>query len=381
MTTQTITNWFSLDGLVERLDIIRHLDLPFLLLVLFMGLFGIWILEGAVLGNPFLERAVDRQFLFFWIAIGALLVATMIDYRWINRGALALYAFNLLALVAVLVGGERINGARSWISLGPVNWQPSETMKVAAVLVCAQWMALRPEEMTSWKGIFVPGLICGIPAGLILIQPDLGSASLFFFLFLAMMLMAGASRPKLIFVIISACIGVAAAFPFLKPYQKARLTTFINPEADPTGSGYNVIQSKVAIGNGGFFGRGWGEGTQGNFRFLPEHHTDFIYASLVEQLGLIGGLFVLMLYGLIIWRMVVAMSVAKDRFGGIVVAGLIAVIAGHVVMNIGMTMGLMPVTGIPLPFLSYGGSFLVTTFGLFGIVLNVASRRYTFVKL
>lgn len=363
------------------LSVLRNLDYLLVALVLGMSLFGIYSLAGAVNGVPGLASAADRQLAWFWIALAVMMVATLVDYRWINRAAVAMYLFNIVMLVAVLVIGSRINGARSWLSLGPLNFQPSETMKIATALVCAQWLSLRPEDLRSWKGIIVPGLICGFPAMLILMQPDLGTASLFFLIFLATTIIAGASKRRIGLIILAALIGMASAYPFLKTYQKNRIMVFLNPEADPTGAGYNVIQSKIAIGNGGLLGRGWGEGTQGVHRFLPEHHTDFIFASTVEQFGLLGGLLVLAGFLAIVWRMLVAMDRAKDRFGGIVVAGLAAVFCGHVVQNVSMTMGLVPVTGIPLPFLSYGGSFLVSVFLMFGLVLNVSSRRFTFIRV
>lgn len=366
---------------LARLAVLRHIDYGLLGLVLTAALAGLIVLSGAVNGVSALESAASRQLTFLWISLAALAAATLIDYRWINRMALLIYVFNIGALVFVLAAGTRINGAKSWIALGPLNFQPSETMKIATVLVCAQWVALRPESRDTWKGIIVPGIICGIPALLVLMQPDLGTASLFFLLYLAMMLMSGASKKRLGMVLLAAIIGSACAFPFLKPYQQARLTSFINPEADAAGAGYNVIQSKIAVGAGGLLGEGWGQGTQGTHRFLPEHHTDFIFASAVEQFGFLGGIALLSIFLMIVLRMLGAMDKARDRFGGIVVAGLTAIFAGHVMLNIGMTVGLLPVTGIPLPFLSYGGSFLVTTFILFGLVLNVASRRFTFVGL
>lgn len=357
--------------------LLRHVDWMLVVLVFGLALVGVWALEGAVNGIEALRPVAGKQMAFFWIAAGAMVFAFVVEYRWINRMAATLYVLNLGALVFVLLSGSRVNGARSWIDLGPVNWQPSETMKIATVLVCSQWLALHPERVRGWLGILVPGCICGVPALLVLMQPDLGTASLFFVLFLAVMMMAGASMRKLLLIVLASLIGMASAYPFLKPYQKDRIVTFLRPESDPRGAGYNVIQSKIAVGSGGMFGQGWGGGTQSTHRFLPEHHTDFIFGSFVEQFGFLGGLALLTCYGLLAWRMIRAMDNARDRFGGIVVAGLLAIFLGHLVLNIGMTMGLMPVTGIPLPFMSYGGSFLISVFVLFGIVLNVASRRYT----
>jgi rod shape determining protein RodA len=366
-----------IDPAARYFVLFRHFDVVLLLLVVGLALTGVYTLGGAVNGIAALQPVAVKQMAFFWAAMAAMVATFFIDYRWLNRAAALVYTLNMGALVFVLFTGSAINGARSWIDFGPVNWQPSETMKIATILVCAQWLALNPERLKGWQGIIVPGFICGVPAGIVLMQPDLGTASLFFVLFLTMMLMAGVPKRRLAFIVLATMIGMASAYPFLKTYQQNRIMVFLNPEADPAGAGYNVIQSKIAVGSGGWFGQGWGEGTQATHRFLPEHHTDFIFASFIEQFGFVGGALLLLGYALVLWRMFRAMDNARDRFGAIAVAGLIAIFAGHIIQNTGMTMGLLPVTGIPLPFMSYGGSFLITTFILFGIVLNVASRRYT----
>ena len=362
------------------LDQLLRLDYVFLFSILGVTMLGLLVLEGGTHTIPHLASSASKQGIFWGIAIAAMLGTVMVDYRWLNRAAVGIYLLNLLALVFVLVGGSRINGARSWIDFGPINWQPSETMKVATVLVCAQWVALHPDRLKGFAGLVVPGLICGVPALLILAQPDLGTAAIFFMLFLTMMWMGGASRRWLGIIIVSALVGMGSVYPMLKPYQKARIHVFLNPESDPGGKGYNVIQSKIAIGSGGLFGKGWGEGTQCTQRFLPEHHTDFIFASTVEQFGAAGGLLLLMGFLVILLRMIRTMDRARDRFGGMVASGLIAIFLTHICLNVGMTMGLVPVTGIPLPLMSYGGSFLVTTYVMFGVLLNVGSRRFTFIR-
>lgn len=362
------------------LDQLLRLDYVFLFSILGVTLLGLVVLEGGTHTIPHLASSASKQAVFLGVAIAALLGTVMVDYRWLNRAAVGIYLLNLMALVFVLVGGSRINGARSWIDFGPINWQPSETMKVATVLVCAQWVALHPDRLKGFAGLVVPGLICGVPALLILAQPDLGTAAIFFMLFLTMMWMGGASRRWLGIIILSALVGMGSVYPMLKPYQKARIHVFLNPESDPGGKGYNVIQSKIAIGSGGLFGKGWGEGTQCTQRFLPEHHTDFIFASTVEQFGALGGLLLLTGFLVILLRMIRTMDRARDRFGGLVASGLIAIFLTHICLNVGMTMGLVPVTGIPLPLMSYGGSFLVTTYVMFGVLLNVGSRRFTFIR-
>jgi len=367
-------------ALGNALAILKEMDWLLLGGILMLATFGIHVLSGAVAGIPALEPVVGKQMFFLCIAFAAMIAVTLIDYRWINRVALILYGLNLIALVVVL-GGKSINGARSWIDLGPINWQPAETMKLATILVNAQWLSMNPGELKQWRGLIPPAFICGVPAGLILLQPDLGSASLFFLLFMTMMLVSGYSKKILAMIILATAVGAVSVYPFLKPYQKERIAVFVNPERDPRGTGYNVIQSKIAIGSGGWMGEGWGQGSQSSHRFLPEHHTDFIFASAVEQFGFAGGAFIIGCYLLIIFRLVRTMDRARDRFGGIVIGGLVAILLGHITLNAGMTMGLVPVTGIPLPLLSYGGSFLITTCLSFGAALNVATRRYLLVGL
>jgi rod shape determining protein RodA len=362
------------------LDQLLRIDYLLVLAVLMVTGFGLLSLWGATREVGALGGVAPRQAVFLVVAMLAMLVTVLVDYRVINRAALWIYAGNMVALLYVLIAGSRINGARSWISMGPINWQPSETMKIATVLVCAQWLALNPDKSKSLSSVVFPAIICGAPSLLILAQPDFGTAVIFFLLFMSMMWVSGVNRRWLGVIALSALIGIGAAYPMLKPYQKARIQVFLNPERDPLGEGYNVIQSKIAVGSGGLFGKGFGEGTQSTHRFLPEYHTDFIFAATVEQFGFVGGILLLGGLALIALRMVHAMDVARDRFGGLVAGGLLAIFSAHVLMNVAMTMGLAPVTGIPLPFMSYGGSFLVTTFVLVGLVLNVGSRRFTFIR-
>lgn len=361
----------------NSLSFFRHLDFPLLFGLIGLTIIGIVLLKGAVHEIPSLRSVAAKQFVFLGVAIGAMFATCLVKYHWLNRIAFVVYLINLGALVYLLAGGGvTINGARRWVNLGAVNWQPAETMKIAAVLLCAQWLALHPERIPRLSGVLVPGLIAGVPALLILAQPDLGTASIFFVLYIAMMLMAGARWKHLLLVCFSALAGMASAVPFLRPYQRERLLNFVNPERDPLGTGYNVIQSKITVGNGGIFGQGWGQGSQSIHQFLPERHTDFFFPGAVEQWGLAGAALILGAFLFLLWRMLDAMDNARDRFGGCVVAGAIAIVGGHVFFNVGMTLGMLPCTGLPLPLMSYGGTFLVTTYILFGLVLNVGSRRF-----
>ncbi|MDK2970617.1 MAG: rod shape determining protein RodA [Candidatus Sumerlaeota bacterium] len=360
------------------LTALRHLDLPMAAAIVTLTTLGLWLLFGTVQGSGFLLAAADRQITWFGLSIVAFLVVLLPDYRWLGKLATVAYASNLVLLVLVLFLGTTVNGATSWFRLGPISFQPAETMKVSTVMMLAHWFALRPEGVERPRDLLLPGLLCAVPAALILKQPDLGTASLFGIVFFSMLFWAGVKRWILVAMILAGLTCAAGTYPLLKPYQKERLKTFVDPARDPRGSGYNVIQSFIAVGSGGIAGRGWGQGTQSVHRYLPEAHTDFVFASAVEQTGFLGAMMILGLYGVVFWRILVAVRNARDRFGGLLVVGLGAILMGHILMNIGMCIGLFPVTGLPLPFLSYGGSFLLAMFVLVGLILNVSMRRFLF---
>lgn len=359
---------------------LKYLDPILIGSVVTLTMFGLWMLYGTVQGSPFLLSLADRQVTWFGLSLAAFAVVLALDYRWLGKIAPLGYAVNLGLLVVVLLWGTTVNGATCWIRIGPVNFQPSETMKLFTVLVLAQWFAARPEGVQHFRDLIVPGIISGMPFLLIMKQPDLGTGLLFFAMTAGMIYWAGVRFRIAATVVTTGIICCLSAFPFLHNYQKERLLNFIDPHRDPLGTGYNVIQSLIAVGNGGIAGQGWGEGTQAVYRYLPEAHTDFIYASAVEQTGLLGGLAILVLYALMMWRVLHSVRVARDRFGGLVVVGLGALLLGHIWINIGMNIGLMPVTGLPLPFISYGGSFLLSSYILIGLILSISMRRFVFSK-
>ncbi len=360
------------------LESLRYLDLTLICCILTLTGFGLLMLFGTVHRAPMLQGAVDRQIMWFGVALCGLALTLVLDYRWLAKMAPAAWCINLGLLIAVLVIGREINGARSWFRIGPLSFQPAETMKIITVLMVAQWFALRPDGIRRLRDLIVPALLCFVPMLLVLKQPDLGTASLFGVVFIAMVFWAGIRRRILVGLFIAGIFCAASAWPVLKDYQKARILTFVDPGRDPQGAGYNVIQSMIAVGAGGFSGHGIGEGSQGTFRYLPEAHTDFIFASTVEQTGFLGAFVLLTLYGVLIWRASSAMYHARDRFGGLMVAGLTAIIVGHAMLNICMNIGLFPVTGLPLPFMSYGGSFLLSMYVIVGLILNVSMRRFVF---
>ena len=332
---------------------LRYLDLPLILAMIALTTFGLWVLFGTVHESPWLLRSADRQITWFGIALCGMALTLVLDYNWLSKLAPYAYAANLGLLGVVLFAGTEVNGSTSWFRLGPIGFQPSETMKIVTVMMVARWYSLRPEGVNRVRDLIVPGLLCAMPMGLVVLQPDLGSACMFGVIFGATLYWAGVKRWILGGLFVGGAVGAACAYPFIGSYAQKRLLTFIDPYHDPTGASYNLIQSLTAVGNGGLMGEGWGQGTQGLHRWLPEAHTDFIFASAVEQTGFIGMLLILGLYAVLFWRILETVGVARDRFGGILAIGLGSILAGHVFINMAMNIGLFPITGLPLPFFCF----------------------------
>ncbi|MGE0045870.1 MAG: rod shape-determining protein RodA [Hyphomonadaceae bacterium] len=297
--------------------------------------------------------------------------------RYYYMAAYPLYVAALLLLVAVELVGETRMGATRWLSVGPVSIQPSELMKIAIVLTLARYYNdLKPQHATSvWFAL--PALfIIAAPVGLIMHQPDLGTSMLVALAGFAIMFLAGLRWRYIIPAGLVAIVGaVVAYFRVLHEYQRARIEQFLGLVDDPLGEGYHVAQSKIAIGAAGFFGQGWGQGSQSQHDFLPETHTDFIYTMIVEEFGLLGGLVVLGLFGALMWQALEVAQRARTIFGKLAASGVAATLACYVLINTGMVMGLVPVVGIPLPLISYGGTAMVTLMAGFAIVLSIDLHR------
>lgn len=395
-------------------------DPPLLLTVLTLTLFGTLMIFSAGrldVPDPGVARAWKQQAMWLGISIFTLFLVMRVPVRWLEWIAVPAYIISLLVLMATLVIGTGAGTAastKSWIRIGGFGVQPAQFANVATVLMLARTMgSWREQPDTVWR-LWKPILITGVPMLLILAQPDLGTAMVFGGVLLATMFWAGTPL-GIMFMLLSPMFGLALAYmePWiyslymiallvflylyrarlsewvlvlslnlvmgtiawplwnsLKPYQQARFISFVNPESDPQGTGYHVIQSKISIGSGGYFGQGYMQGPQKRLAFIPEQHTDFIYSIIGEELGLIGGGFVLAAYLVILWRLAKLAERTPDPFAGIVVFGILGAWMTHVLVNVGMTLGVMPITGIPLPFLSYGGSFLLATY----IALGVAQR-------
>lgn len=335
---------------------------------------GIMLVASASAGeNLDLAR---RQGIWMGVGIALATVIGAINYRHLTDNAYLIWGGAVLALVGVLIFGARISGARSWIRIGSLGMQPSEFAKIAVILALARLFSDREPRPFGLREMVMPSLIVAIPMMLIVAQPDQGTAATFLPILAAVAWVAGL-RGKTIATL--AGFGLTAVplwFVTLKPYQRARLTGFWNPEADPLGSGYQLLQSKIAVGSGGLTGKGLLLGTQSQLNFLPEQENDFIMALMGEELGFIGVALVLLLYLSLLVRLLRIAYRARDRSGAFVCVGLASLLAFHVAVNAGMVIGYLPITGIPLPMLSYGGSATLATCLGVGLAISVRNQRF-----
>lgn len=352
----------------------RRIDLLSIACTLLLAVLGLLMIFSAT-GRAGPGSEVSRQALMLAVGAGVMVLATMIDYRAWWRAAPWLYAMLLGLLVAVLLVGTAAKGAQRWIDLGPLGaFQPSEPAKLLLILVLARVLAGEEEDDEEPPGArFFKGMVLiGLPMLLIMLQPDLGTAIATASVGMAMMYVAGIPRAWLLGVVAMAL----SVFPFvLHDYQRERLMVFLNPEADPTGSGWNILQSRIAIGSGGVWGKGLFQGTQNQLDFVPEHHTDFIFTVLAEEMGLVGSVVLLMLLAGLVYSAFRTAQATRSRYGSYLAAGIGTLFAVHILVNLGMTVGLCPVVGIPLPFLSYGGSAAITTLAGLGILNSLWLRR------
>ena len=343
--------------------------------VLLICALGLLCLYSASLqrGSEFMVRQ------FWWVVLGAVVcwATARIDYhRWLEAAYFA-YGLALALLAAIPWVGRTTMGASRWIDIAGVSVQPSELAKLATILVLARRLAVAEGLGTrlAWPRIFGALVIAAAPALLIFKEPDLGSATVVLALAVGMLWVAGMSRRQLLALAAIALVLLPAGWHALKPYQRARLLVFTNPNVDPLGAGYTIIQSKIAIGSGGLLGKGWLAGTQNQLNFLPERHTDFIFSVIGEEWGFAGALVVIGLFAWFIWRGCDIARRQQDRFGRLLATGVVVALGYQTVVNIGMVSGMLPVVGVPLPFVSYGGSSMVTMFLAVGLLESV--RRHS----
>jgi rod shape determining protein RodA len=356
-----------------------HFDWVLLLLIVLIAGTGILNLYSATHSWAAPTPIYLKQMSWLAIGLGIALAVCAFDYRHLKDFGIFFYGFTVLLLVAVLLFGRTSMGATRWLNLGFFNLQPSEVMKITIILILARYFSER-EHAGGYglRELGVPFLLLGVPALLIMKQPDLGTAMLVLFIGSTMVLFAGIRRWTLVVLVVLALSGAGGGWFLLHDYQQERVRTFINPERDPLGSGYHIIQSKIAVGSGGFFGRGYMQGTQAQLSFLPERHTDFAFSVFAEEWGFTGSAVLLLLYlSLVMWGIYIARR-AGDKYGMFLSIGVVAMLFWHIVVNLGMLIGLLPVVGVPLPLFSYGGTSMVTTMIGTGLLLSVSMRRFMF---
>lgn len=325
---------------------------------------------------------VRRQILSAVLGLVLMTAALLSDYRVLGRYSRAIYATSIGLLVIVLLFGKTISGTQGWLVIGPIRLQPAELAKVAIIVGLAGHLE-KKEDMSRFRSLGTAFLLVGAPMALILLQPDFGTAMVFAGILLGMLFVSGASVRHLLAVFGAGISVIAAALylsragilPILKGYQVDRFLVFLDPYAYRMGAGWNVVQSMIAIGSGRFFGKGLFAGSQTQLNFLPSRHTDFIFSVVGEEFGFLGAVAILSANFLVLLRGIKILSGAKDIFGALLAAGVVSMMTFHIVINVGMTLGMMPVTGIPLPFVSFGGSALTSNLIAIGILLSVGMRR------
>ena len=306
---------------------------------------------------------------FFWLSFS--------DLRWLKNSVIlfSLYALGAVSLVLLLILALKIKGASSWFTLGLFSLEPVEPLKVILILVLAKYFSRRHIEIANVKHIIVSGLYVFLPTGLVFLQPDLGSALVIVSLWLVMILVSGVSKKHLLFLFLAAsALSSFLWFYAVEPYQRLRVYSFINPYLDPRGAGYQTIQTTIAVGAGGLWGRGIGFGSQSRLEFLPEHQTDFIFAAFAEEWGFVGALLLFFFFSVIVWRVARIGSRAGGNFERLYSVGLNTLLVTQFFIHVGMNVGVLPITGLPMPFMSYGGSFLITIFAALGILMSFGIR-------
>ena len=353
----------------------RRIDLVVLGCALGLAALGVLFVASATTGTKFQGLAARQA---IWIAVGlcAMAAAILFDYRMLLKFSFAIYCACLLPLVYLLAFGARIANVRSWIRFGQFQFQPAELAKIATALLVAYLFENEDDARLHLSTVFKLGAIVGLPVLLVFLQPDMGLALTFLPLIFVGLFFGGLPARGWIAIFLVVAVIAGAGWFMLKDYQKARIGTFLNPDADVLGSGYQVRQSKIAVGSGGFSGKGFRGGTQSQLRFLPVQHTDFILAVIAEEWGFLGVILVLALFATLFLRALKLAQTARDRGGVFLVLGLTGMMFFSVVINASMMIGLAPTTGIPLPFVSYGGSSVATTFLAIGLILGVQYRRF-----
>jgi rod shape determining protein RodA len=368
---------------VEERTFLSKMDWGFIIVIFGLNALGLLNLYSATHGISVEDMGslFYQQIVWLFIGWGLFMILTILDYQIFIRLAYVIYVFNLGALLGVTFFGKVAYGAQRWIDLGFFRYQPSETMKLAVIVLFAHTLAEKNSmgPGMSFRDLIWPLILLGLPFALVVEQPDLGTAMMLIAIGGSMLLFVKVRKSIIVTAIGALVIAAPVAWNFgLRDYQKNRVLTFLSPTTDPRGTGYNSIQSKIAVGSGKFWGKGFRKGTQAQLEFLPERHTDFIYSVLSEEWGLFGSLLTLALFMILFLIGIKIANQANDKFAALMTIGVMAYVFWHMFINIGMVIGLLPIVGIPLPLLSYGGTSMLTTMCGLGIVSSVAYRRYLF---
>ena len=359
---------------------LRRVDSTLIFTVLGLVFISLLIIGSATHANisdkPGQFDFVIKQSVFLIVGIIFSIFTLRFDYKILYKWSNWLYVINLICVLIVKCAGTSALGAQRWIQIGPITLQPSEFAKFFMIISLAKLLSKHPEGFKTWKSLIPVVALMFAPTLLIFIQPDLGTSLVFAAITMGMLFICGLEMK----LVKRALLGLMLVMPFiwffvLHSYQKMRIMVLFNPNVDPFGSGYHVIQSKISIGSGGFIGQGLFAGTQSQLNFLPENHTDFIFSVIGEELGFIGAILILFLYFVLLYRAISISKASGDSFGSLIACGIFSMWLFQVFINVGMTLGIMPVTGIPLPFMSYGGSALVMNLLCVGLLMNIYLRR------
>jgi rod shape determining protein RodA len=360
--------------------LIQNFDWYLLLVTCAIAGVGLLTLYSATAsGGKAHPAIVLRQI--YWLGLGlvVMVLAFSLDYRWWERFAYPAYLLGLLPLLAVLVLGKNVSGSKRWLDLGFVVFQPSEVMKPLLMVALARYLSQEGrDERLRLRDLWVPALIVAVPTVLVLLEPDLGTAGLLVLIGVSVILFVGVRLSSLLILGVPTLGSLPLLWMGMKGYQRQRILTLFSPDRDPLGSGYHIIQSKIAVGSGQIWGKGFMQGTQGQLRFIPEHHTDFIFSVLAEEWGFVGCLLLLGLFLCLVFRALQVARRSRDDFGTLLCVQIAAVIFWQVTVNVAMVLGMAPVVGITLPLVSYGGSSVLVTLGTIGILLNVDMRKFIF---
>lgn len=356
---------------------LKNFDFGLLFNVILLCVVGIVTVSSATQAfNGGSNRSFVLQIVWTLLGLGLLIITIAIDYSNFKIYYKFIYIANIIMLLVVIVIGKVTNGANSWLGVGSLGIQPSEFMKISLIIVFARKIEEFEDNINSFKNLGILFLYAATPLGLIAYQPDLGTVMVLVAIIIGMLFMGGLDLRILLGSLLSGIAAIFAVFPFLEPYQQNRLKVFIDPASDPLKNGYNLLQSKIAIGSGQLFGMGYGKGLQNEGKFLPVAYSDFIFSVLGEEFGFVGAVILILLYVSMAFRCLKIARIAKDKFGSMVVTGVVSMLIFQMFQNIGMTIGLMPITGITLPFVSYGGSSMWASMIAIGLVLNVGMRRH-----